>query len=194
MPSRAVFYFDVASPYAYLASTRVDEILGPDVDWRPVLVGAIHKHYRRVSWGATPQLRAAGVAEIDARAANYGLPPIVWPAPYPANSLVAMRAATWAADQGYVREYARSAFSLAFAHGTDLTERGAVLDAAERVGLDHHELDRALDDPELKNALRQNTDRAIEQKVYGVPTFDAGGLLWWGDHQLPAAAVAHAAQ
>lgn len=193
MPSRAVFYFDVASPYAYLASTRVDELLGPDVDWRPILVGAIHKHYRRVSWGATPQLRAAGVAEIERRAANYGLPPIAWPAPYPANSLVAMRAATWAADQGYVREYARLAFSLAFAHATDLTERGAVLDAADRVGLGRRALDRALDDPELKNALRQNTDRAIEQKVYGVPTFDAGGLLWWGDHQLPAAAVAHAA-
>ena len=68
-----------------------------------------------------------------------------------------------------------------------------MLDAAERAGLDRRELDRALDDAELKNALRQNTDRAIEEKVYGVPIFDAGGLLWWGDHQLPAAAAAHAA-
>lgn len=192
MSAVAEFYFDVASPYAYLAANRVEEMLGPGVNWRPILVGAIHKHYRRVGWGATPELRAAGVAEIDARAVSYGLAPIVWPVPYPANSLVAMRAATWAASQGRVREFACSAFSLAFAHGTDLTERGAVLDAAERAGLDPRKLDWVLDDPELKNALRQNTDRAIEQKVYGVPTFDAGGLLWWGDHQLAAAAVAHA--
>ncbi len=97
MPAPAIFYFDLASPYAYLAAARVDTMLGADTIWQPVLVGAIHKHFRRVSWGATPELRRAGVTEIEARAENYGLPPIHWPQPYPANTLTAMRAATWAA-------------------------------------------------------------------------------------------------
>ena len=192
MPGPAVFYFDLASPYAYLASTRVDEMLGADTEWRPILVGALHKHYRRVSWGATPELRASGIAGIEERARSYGLPAIVWPTPYPANSLTAMRAATWAAECGPAREYARAAFALAFQDGSDLTDRTAVLDAAGRAGLARDDLDRALDDPALKQALRRSTDEAIEQKVYGVPTVDAGGLLWWGDQQLPAAAVFHA--
>lgn len=104
-----------------------------------------------------------------------------------------MRAATWAAGLGRAREYAQAAFGLAFQDGIDLTDRTSVLDAADRAGLDRAELDRALDDDTLKHALRQSTDHAIEQKVYGVPTFDAGGLLWWGDHQLAAAAAFHAA-
>jgi 2-hydroxychromene-2-carboxylate isomerase len=186
-----VFYFDLASPYSYLASTRVEELLGPDVVWRPILVGALHKHYRRASWGATPELRAEGISEIERRARDYGLPPIVWPAPYPANSLTAMRAATWADDHGRGRAFAQTAFAMAFQEGTDLTDRTAALEAADRTGLDTAELDEALDAPLLKQALRDSTDQAIAAGVFGVPTFDAAGLLWWGDHQLPAAAAYH---
>jgi 2-hydroxychromene-2-carboxylate isomerase len=185
-----IFFFDLASPYSYLASTRVEAMLGSDVVWRPILVGALHKHYRRVSWGATPALRAAGIAEIEDRARAYGLPPIAWPDPYPANTLTAMRGATWADEQGQARAFARVAFGMAFGEGVDLTARAAVLQAADRVGLDSADLDAALDDPQLKQALRDANDAAIAHGVYGVPTLDAGGLLWWGDHLLPAAAAA----
>ena len=183
-----MFYFDLASPYAYLASARVDEVLGARTVWRPILVGALHKHYRRLSWGATPELRAAGIEEIEARARAYGLPPIVWPDPYPANSLIAMRAAIWAAHQGAGQEFARAAFQLAFEQGVDLTPSSAVLAAADRAGLASAKLARALEEKELKRELRVVTGAAIAKRVYGVPTFDAGGLLWWGEHQLAAAA------
>lgn len=190
MSDAPVFFFDLASPYSYLASTRVDAMLGSDVHWQPILVGALHKHYRRASWGATPALRAAGVAEIEERARAYAIPPIVWPDPYPANTLMAMRAATWARDRGEPRAFAQAAFRMAFCEGIDLSARSAVLRAAEHAGLEPAELDAALDDAQLKRALREANDAAIAQGVYGVPTFDAGGLLWWGDHLLPAAAAA----
>ena len=188
--SPAVFYFDLASPYAYLASTRVDRLLGEDTVWRPVLVGAVHRHFRRTSWGATPALRAAGIEEIEGRARAYGLPDIRWPDPYPANSLTAMRAATWADGHGHGRAFAREAFRSAFADGVDLTGRRAVLTVAEATGLDAGALDRALDGESLKRDLRAATDAAVATGVYGVPTVDAGGLLWWGDHLLEAAARA----
>ncbi len=190
MTDKPIFYFDVASPYAYLASHRVEAVLGPDVVWRPILVGALHKHYRRVSWGATPALRAAGIAEIEARAHAYGLPPIAWPNPYPANTLNAMRAATWAQAQGHARAFARAAFAMAFVEAVDLTARASVLQAADRAGLDAGKLDAALDGPELKRVLRDANDAAITRGVYGVPTFEVAGLVWWGEHLLSAAAAA----
>jgi 2-hydroxychromene-2-carboxylate isomerase len=158
-PEPATFYYDLASPYAYLASVRVDELLGHDVRWRPILVGAVHKHYPRVSWGATPELRNAGIAEIERRAADYGLPP-VWPEAYPANSLQVMRAAVWAHLRGMGREFAHTAFAMAFREGVDLTTRAAVLDCALRSGLDSQELAAALDDGALKSALRDVTSAA----------------------------------
>ena len=182
----AVFYYDLASPYAYLASHRVEAMLGADVVWQPVLVGAIHRHFRRVSWGATPALRAAGIAEIEERAAALGLS-LTWPRPYPASSLAAMRAATWAHEQGQGRSFARAAWSLAFEDGADLTDRQVIVSAARRVGLDAVAAEAALQDPAVKEHLRAATAAAIDAGVYGVPTFDAGGLLWWGDHLLEAA-------
>jgi 2-hydroxychromene-2-carboxylate isomerase len=187
----AVFYFDLASPYAYLASRRVDALLGGDTIWQPILVGALHKHFRRVSWGATPELRASGVAEIERRAATYGLPPVRWPQPYPANTLTAMRAAVWAAEKSDTRRFAHAAYEMAFVHGIDLTPRAAVIEAANRAGMDGTELAAVLDDAELKSALRAANDAALATGVYGVPTFDAAGVLWWGDHQLEAAALYH---
>lgn len=158
--------------------------------WKPILVGALYKRYRRAGWGTTRELRAAGVAEIEERARSYGLADWRWPDPYPANSLVVMRAATWAAQQDVASAYAKAAFQLAFGEGRDLTDRGAVLEAATRADLDAGTLDDALDTAELKAALKHANDRAIAEGVYGVPTFDAGGFLWWGDHQLPAARAA----
>lgn len=187
-PGSPIFYFDLASPYSYLAAARIDGLLS-DVVWQPILVGALHKHYRRASWGATPALRAAGVSEIESRASGYGLPSFIWPDPYPANTLMAMRAATFAQQRGCSREFARAAFGLAFGDGRDLTLLEWVLGAGAMVGLDRAELERALSSSSLKTALRDANDEAIRRRVYGVPTIEVGELVWWGDDQLEAAVM-----
>ena len=184
-----VFYFDLASPYAYLASGQVDEAFGPAVRWQPILVGALHKHYRRLSWGTTPAKRSEGMDVIERRAAHLDVR-LRWPDPYPANTLLAMRAAIWAALRGRTRAFAAAAFSLAFVEGRDLTLRSTVLEAAEQVGLDASALDRALGQAAIKAELRAANDRAIVLGVYGVPTFDVAGLLWWGEDRLSEAKMA----
>ena len=83
---------------------------------------------------------------------------------------------------------------MAFAEGRGLSHRGEVLDAARRASLDVAALPDALDDPALKDALRKANDDAIAARVYGVPTFEAAGRLWFGDDQLVAARHAHESQ
>lgn len=183
-----IFYFDLASPYAYLAASRIDRLL-PQAVWQPILVGALHKHHRRVSWGATPELRARGIGEIERRAAAYGLDEIRWPQPYPANSLAAMRAAIFAQRRGRIRQFAQAAFSVAFAEGLDLTELTSISRAAARAGLDPPEVEAAIAGAPIKQALREANDEAIQRRVYGVPAFEVADLVWWGDEQLEAAAL-----
>jgi 2-hydroxychromene-2-carboxylate isomerase len=60
-----VFYFDLASPDAYLASHRVERVT-PAVVWRPILVGGLHQHHGRVGWGFTDQ-RAGGALSCEHR-------------------------------------------------------------------------------------------------------------------------------
>ena len=96
MPA-VTFYYDLGSPYAWLAAERVDGLL--DADWVPVLLGGIFHATGRSSWAET-QRRAEGIAEIERRASERGLPSPVWPAPWPNDGLRVMRAAVHAHDLG----------------------------------------------------------------------------------------------
>jgi len=184
------FYFDLGSPYAYLAAERVETVLQQPVEWRPVLLGALFGLAGRSSWSlGDERRRRAGIAEVERRARAYGLPALVWPEPWPADYLLAMRAATFARACGRGREFARQALRDAFQRGRQLGEPANVWHAAAQAGLDPAEVERAVGEPELKHALRRATDEAHELGVFGVPTLAVGGELFWGDDRLEHAAA-----
>jgi 2-hydroxychromene-2-carboxylate isomerase len=164
-----LFFYDLGSPYAWLAAERMFE-----ATWIPVLLGGIFKATGRGSWAETPA-RANGIAEVERRARERGLPPPRWPDPWPNDGLHAMRVAA-AADS---REFALAAFRLHFTEGRPLSDPANVAAAAERVGIEP---------AEDKQKLRANTDRALELGVFGVPTVVVGGEAFWGDDRLEEAA------
>ena len=184
-----VFYYDLGSPYAYVAAARIDRVLPTAPQWRPVLLGGIFKAVGRSSWALTEK-RAEGMAEIERRAQAYGLPPLRWPEPWPGDGLAAMRAATFAEQEGIGREYALAAFRLAFAEGRDLADVENLLDAARACGADPDRFREAIGLREVKDGLRASTEQAIERGVIGVPTVAVDGELYFGDDRLEEAAAA----
>ena len=76
---RATFYYDLSSPYAYLAALRVDDILPVDAVWQPIAFGALIREIGKVPWSMRDDTRAAGQAEIAERARERGLPDVRWP-------------------------------------------------------------------------------------------------------------------
>src|SRR2546423_11716128 len=85
--SGATFMYDVSSPWCWLAGERVTHVLGAVPVWQPVLAAGLPGRA-----GADGTDRAA----IDSAAAAQGLPPLRWPEPWPFDSELAMRAATFA--------------------------------------------------------------------------------------------------
>jgi 2-hydroxychromene-2-carboxylate isomerase len=189
--TQATFYFDLGSPYAYLAAERLADVLPEPVAWQPVSLGALFKLAGRSSWSlGDPDRRRAGIAEVERRAELYGLPPVRWPEPWPSNYLFAMRACTFAFQVGHGPEFSRRAFRAAFQHGHDLAVPEHVLAVAGEVGLDTRVVQDATQDPEVKLALRTATEAAHELGVFGVPTVAAGEELFWGEDRLQDAARA----
>jgi 2-hydroxychromene-2-carboxylate isomerase len=187
--SRPVLYFDVGSPFVYLAAERIEQVLGVDPVWQPVLVGGLFKATGRSSWArGDAERRAAGIRDIEARAARNGLPPMRWPDPWPGDYLTAMRAATWAQSQGAAKAFAHAATRRAFVEGRDLSLTDEVLAALEAAGLAADA--SVLADPGVKLALREATDAAHARGVFGVPTVAVGAELFWGDDRLEEAAAA----
>ncbi len=180
------------SPYSWFAAERIAHVL-PDAQWRGVLAGAVFKANDRESWGLTER-RDEKIADCDARARAHGLGPIRWPTPWPTSDLLVARAMAYAETRELLREFALSAMRTAFLDGRDLGERGAVIEAGERVGIDAAELDRALDDQSVKDALRSTTEQALTLGVVGVPTVAIDTRLFWGDDRLEEAAAAYRAE
>jgi 2-hydroxychromene-2-carboxylate isomerase len=189
MTVRPLLFYDLGSPYAYLAVERAERVLGVAPDLRPVLLGAIFAARGHGSWSATPR-REAGIAEVERRAAAYGLPPLRWPADWPPNTLAAMRAAVWAEHEGHGAAFAREAFRRAFAEGADLADPTVLAEAATAAGLDGAALAAAIATRPVKDDLRARTDAALDLGVRGVPTLATGGRLFYGDDRLDDAAAA----
>ena len=190
---RAIFYFDLGSPYAYLTAERISGLFtGAGIEqpeWQPILLGGLFKRFGRDSWANGPG-RAEGIAEVERRAAAYGLPPLAWPEPWPGNTLFAMRAATFAKQTGRTVSFALAAFRQAFAAGRDLSEPDNVLIAAAACELHPRALLKAVETEAVKRALREATDEAAELGVVGVPSLLVGGEVFWGDDRLEQAVAA----
>jgi 2-hydroxychromene-2-carboxylate isomerase len=192
MTPGTTFYYDLGSPYSYLTAERIAEVLPGEVTWQPVSLGGLFKANGRSSWSlGDPERRRGGIAEIERRAHEYGLPPLRWPDPWPTNYLFAMRVATYAFTRERGREFTMCAFRGAFQQGHDLGVRENVLRAAAAAGLDPDAAASAAGEDAIKQTLRAATDAAHELGVFGVPTIaTAAGELFWGDDRLGAAAVA----
>jgi 2-hydroxychromene-2-carboxylate isomerase len=194
-PDRPVFFYDLGSPYAYLAAERVNalfaETYGESPEWQPILLGGLFKRFGRDSWANGPG-REGGMSEVQRRASAYGLPPIHWPEPYPGNTLVAMRAATYAKEIGRAVAFSLAAFRQAFAAGRDLTEPDNVLLAAAAAEMHPRAVSSSIERDSVKQSLREATDRAGDLGVRGVPSVLVSEQVFWGDDRLDEAAAAAA--
>jgi 2-hydroxychromene-2-carboxylate isomerase len=191
MSHRPVLYFDVGSPFAWLAAERAADVLGVAPVFQPVLLGGLFKLAGRSSWAVgDPARREAGVLDIEQRAQLYGLPAVRWPPRWPGDYLTAQRVAVWAQGHGAAEAFALAAMRRAFTRGCDLSEPDEVRAAAQDAGFDGGEALAAAADPGVKLALREATQAAFDRGVFGVPTVAVGEELFWGDDRLEEASAA----
>jgi 2-hydroxychromene-2-carboxylate isomerase len=186
-----IFYYDLSSPYSYLAAARVDEVLPERPEWRPIAFGVIVERLGKVPWSFASD-RRADFEEIARRASELGLPPVRYPEGWPVQtySIVALRAALAVEDQDERRAVSRELYRTAFVDGNHLADVETVLGAVAVAGVDRDRIAEAIGSPEIKERLRTETDAALERGVTGVPTVAVGDQLFWGDDRLGDAAAA----
>ncbi len=189
--AQPIFYYDLSSPYSYLASERVDGVLPERPEWRPIAFGVLVQRLGKVPWSFASD-RRADFEDIARRASELGLPPVRYPEGWPVQtySIVALRAALAVEDQDERRAVTRELYRTAFADGNHLADVETVLESVARAGLDRAAVAAAISSGEIKERLRAETDAALERGVTGVPTVAVGGRLFWGDDRLEDAAAA----
>ena len=178
-----VFYFDLASPEAYLAAERVVPTLPAATDWVPVLARDLPA---AESWDAfrCAEERAIALDAVGRTAAERGLQPLRWPEPFPFDSTFAMHVATYARRIGRTVAFALAAFRQAFAAGRSLAEPDNVLIAAAACEMHPAAVMRSAESRGVRDALRRATALAVERGVRDVPAVWTGHDVFHGDAAL----------
>ena len=188
MTEQPTFYYDLGSPYAWLAAERIHQVLPVVPVWQPILLGGIWQQTGGGSWARTER-RDEGMREVERRAAEYGLLEVRWPEDWPTNTLKAMRAAVFAQQAGRAVAFSLAAFRQAFAAGRDLADVDNVLIAAAACELHPNAVLKGIELQSTKDRLRAATEQAYELGVRGVPTVAIGDELFYGDDRLDEAAA-----
>ena len=191
MAERPVFYYDLNSPYSWLAAERINSVFPEPPVWKPISYAFVVAHTGVPPWSVKPG-RETDMAEIERRAAERGLQDVRWPEGWPLETptLTAMRAATFAVEIGKVVSFSLAAFRQEFNAGRGLHELDTVLLAAAACEIHPNALKQAVERQAIKDRLKEATNEAIERGVTGVPTVAVNGQLFWGDDRLEEAAAA----
>jgi len=191
----AAFYFDLASPLAYLAAEQVLHALPGPAEWRPVLARELRAPTTESpvgdgveSWRCEHE-RAAFREDLARRAERLGLLPLRWPEPFPCDSALAMRAATYAKSIGRAVPFAQAAFRQAFAGGRDLSELDNVLIAAAACEMHPAAVTRAIELGSLAAQLAAATAEAAALAIAEVPAIVVGEDVFEGERAVERAAA-----
>jgi 2-hydroxychromene-2-carboxylate isomerase len=184
----AAFYFDLASPLAYLAAERILHVLPGPVQWQPVLARDLPG---AETFDAFRCHEDEDVFRVDVarRARSLALQPLRWPAEFPFDSTLAMRAATYAKSIGRTVPFAQAAFRQAFAGGRSLGEPDNVLIAAAACEMHPAAVLKGAELISVRAQLDATTAAAAQAGVSDVPAVRIGTHVFVGEDALKRASA-----
>jgi 2-hydroxychromene-2-carboxylate isomerase len=189
---RVEFYYDLVSPYSYLAYGQIGRICeenGAELVLRPMLLGAVHKEA-----GIKAPIETKPKARYQARdirrwAEYYGVP-LRFPNPFPFRTLKTMRAAMFLRERDELEAFTDAAFALYWKEGgapkglEQADEDGPISSVAGRMGSDPEEVLEGAASQGAKQDLKEATSEAVERGVFGAPAFFVGEEMFWGNDRL----------
>lgn len=186
MPGELEFFFDVVSPYTYLAATRMQGLAkatGATIHWRPFLLGGVFK----ATGNAPPAMVAARgrymANDLSRWAARFEVP-FRFPSSFPGNSLKAQRMLCALEDPNDVSKLALVFFVHHWSEGGDIGDPEALVRLANGAGFDGNALLAATADPAIKSVLIAQTEQAVSRGAFGAPTFFVGEEMFFGCDRL----------
>ncbi len=173
------FWLDFISPYAYLAFEQLPQALeglSYSVNYRPLLFAGLLKHHGQLGPAQIPGKREWTYRQVLWQAHRHGIA-LQMPSAHPFNPLPLLRLALACGPNRYVCE---TLFHHVWRGGQDAADAGRI-EALQRV------LAPARDpgSDEVKAELRAAGEQAIAAGLFGVPTLEVDGKLFWGFDALP---------
>ena len=172
---KANWYFDFISPFAYLQLAKFSELPSNlDILPVPVLFSGLLKHWGQLGPAEIPPKRRFVYRFFQWNANQLGIP-FAMPSRHPFNPLPPLRLCLAAGSR---IENIQTVFDMIYGEGLQPDAPEGIDAIARALSISNPEA--AMSDPQVKQTLQLNTDKAIADDVFGVPTFVLDGQLFWG--------------
>ena len=189
MPEPVTFYFEFASPYSYLASHRIEEVVakhGRQVLWRPIRLLEVWEAIGQ-DVAAIPKAKLQYIEHDSNRCAQQLGIPFTMPEVFPPDATLA-RSAFYhvdSRDPPLAKTFAQAVANQYYGEGRDISTPAQLRGLAARLGIDADELDAAGRDEAAAARVIAATAEAAGLGCFGVPWMRVEGENFFGHDRLP---------
>ena len=178
------FYYDFASPYGYMAATKISALAakhGRCVEWKPILLGVVFKFTGGVPLPSAPLKGDYSRRDMERCARLSGIP-FKLPSKFPIAAQSPSRVIYALEAEGAKRqeEMTLALYRAYMVDDRDISSPEVSADVAAAMGMDRQQVLDLIADPVMKEKLKTQTEAAIQAGVFGSPFMVVDGEPFWG--------------
>ena len=179
------FYFDIISPYSYIAHKKIEKVKKEKnivFNYKPILLGGLHK-LTNITPPAFNEFKMKNMKNDCEMVSSKNHIPFRWNEKFPINSISIMRGYLFI-DEENKEQYIDAFFEAYWKYNQDLSLQSNFNKIIEKLNIDPLIIQKGIKDENIKEKLKQLTNKAFSKKVFGAPTFMYNEKIFWGQDRL----------
>jgi 2-hydroxychromene-2-carboxylate isomerase len=179
------FYFDIISPYSYIAHKKIEKVKREKnivFNYKPILLGGLHK-LTNITPPAFNEFKMKNMKNDCEIVSSKNHIPFRWNEKFPINSISIMRGYLFI-DEENKEQYIDVFFEAYWKYNQDLSLQSNFNKIIKKLNIDPLIIQKGIKDENIKEKLKQLTNKAFSKKVFGAPTFMYNEKIFWGQDRL----------
>ena len=182
MSNHIDFYFDIISPYAFIAYKNIIKIDNVNFSFKPIFLGGLH-NLVEITAPAFNKFKLKNMkndCELISKKNNINF---IWNSKFPINTLYIMRGYLFV-EEIKKKEYLKTFFNAYWQDNVDLTIDKNIKQLLNKLNIDDKDFFKGIAKQKIKDQLRNNTNDAFKHEIFGAPTFVVNKKIFWGQDRL----------